>query len=310
LIAERRNGDARQKQGPRYDNVSKRRASPLVGIALSVLIHALGLWFLFYLAPVVKPLSVSSERHLTVSLLPPSSQAQSQSKAQPPANARPKGDSATQSPARPPVHRAEPPKKQIRKPLVARNTAPANTPQAAPSAPSPDSSQDKMSIPDDMSTQLEAARKRRADALSREQAANGSSEQSEARHDNSIALANIAESLKHGKGHAQEDSGGIFSIRHLGYHDAEFMFYGWSASSRRSSSRLVVVEQGAEADIHIAVVKKMIEIIREQKQDEFVWKSDRLGKDITLSAKPQYNSELEQFLMREFFEESVPPARR
>jgi hypothetical protein len=310
LIAEPRNGDAGQRQGPRYANASKRRAPPLVGVALSVLIHALGLWFLFYLAPVVKPLSISSERHLTVSLLPPSSQAQSQSKAQVPASAQPKGDSATQSPGRPPAHRAEPPKKQIRKPLIARNTAPANTPQATPSAPSPGSSQDKMSIPDDMSTQLEAARKRRADALSKEQAANGSSEQSEARHDNSIALANIAESLKHGKGNAQDDSGGIFSIRHLGYHDAEFMFYGWNANSRRSSSRLVVVEQGTEADIHIAIVKKMIEIIREQKQDEFVWKSDRLGKDITLSARPEYNGELEQFLMREFFEENVPPARR
>lgn len=167
-----------------------------------------------------------------------------------------------------------------------------------------------MSIPDDMSTQLEAARKRRADALAREQAANGSSEQSEARHDNSIALANIAESIKHGNGDKRDDSGGIFSIRHLGYHDAEFMFYGWSANSRRNSSRLVVVEQGTEADIQIAVVKKMIEIIREQKPDDFIWKSDRLGKDITLSARPENNSELEQFLMREFFQEYVPPARR
>jgi hypothetical protein len=70
------------------------------------------------------------------------------------------------------------------------------------------------------------------------------------------------------------------------------------------------VDQGSNADIQTALVKKVIDIIREEKKEDFVWESKRLGKPITLSARPQDNRELEQFLMREFFPDHVPAFQR
>ena len=45
----------------------------------------------------------------------------------------------------------------------------------------------------------------------------------------------------------------------------------------------------------------MIAIIRESESGEFIWISHRLGRDVTLSAAPEDNAGLEDFLMREFF---------
>lgn len=124
-------------------------------------------------------------------------------------------------------------------------------------------------------------------------------------NDNSIAMANIEFSMNRAKG-SKDNVGGVFQIKRVEYRDAEFMFYGWSERSRRNSTRLITVEQGSYADIQTAMVKKVIDIIREEKKGDFLWQSNRLGKPITLSAKQQDNKELEQFLMREFFPGHTP----
>ena len=79
------------------------------------------------------------------------------------------------------------------------------------------------------------------------------------------------------------------------------MFRGWNPSSRWNSLRLVTVERGTEVDIETAVVKKIIDVIREKKTGDFLWDSHRLGKTLTLSARPEDSAELQRFLMREFF---------
>jgi hypothetical protein len=48
----------------------------------------------------------------------------------------------------------------------------------------------------------------------------------------------------------------------------------------------------------------MIAIIREYEQEDFVWESRRLGRNVSLSARLTDNAELENFMMREFFDAS------
>lgn len=291
--------------------MARQRTSIVVGVMLSVLIHAIGVWLVIGRSPlVIKPPSLGQER-IVVSLLPQATEAPAQSKMPAPANPGPES-SLKSSPSGPAATRKAPRPKQSRKPAIARNTAPPIHPKTTPVVPESDLPRREMSIPDDMFTQLEALRKRRAEANAEERASqsgNSSSQEEEAKRANSVALANIAESLKGLNGTRSDNSGGVFELRHLGIRNADFMFYGWNASSRRSSKRLVTVEQGAEVDIQTAVVKKMIEIIREEKSDTFVWESHRLGKQLTLSARPEDSAELQQFLIREFFPDysfSVP----
>jgi hypothetical protein len=47
----------------------------------------------------------------------------------------------------------------------------------------------------------------------------------------------------------------------------------------------------------------MIAIIREHEQNDFVWESRRLGRYVTLSARPRDNDGLEEFMLAEFFDE-------
>jgi len=61
------------------------------------------------------------------------------------------------------------------------------------------------------------------------------------------------------------------------------------------------VPRGSHPNTQIAVVRKIIEIIREQENGNFLWESLRLRRDVTLSARPADNAGLEAFMMEEFF---------
>ena len=58
----------------------------------------------------------------------------------------------------------------------------------------------------------------------------------------------------------------------------------------------------ARAAMRIAVIRRMIAIIRDYEKEEFVWESRRLGRNVTLSAKQADNAALEEFMMHEFFD--------
>jgi hypothetical protein len=49
------------------------------------------------------------------------------------------------------------------------------------------------------------------------------------------------------------------------------------------------------------MVKRMIGLIREHYQGDFNWDSHRLARVVILSAKPEDNAGLEDFMMMEFF---------
>src|SRR6185436_7667174 len=96
--------------------------------------------------------------------------------------------------------------------------------------------------------------------------------------------------------------GGIFHIQRLTLNDAEFAFYGWNKDIRRNTTQVIEVRKGENSNIRIAVIRRMIGIIREHENEDFVWESRRLGRNISLSARARDNSGLEDFMMREFFD--------
>lgn len=101
-------------------------------------------------------------------------------------------------------------------------------------------------------------------------------------------------------GYDPDYNGGVFNIELLSYDYAEFTFIGWNKDIRRVTKRRVEVSKGENSNIRIAVVRRMIALIREQVQEDFLWDSQRLGYQ-TLSARPKDNQALEDFLMKEFF---------
>ena len=72
--------------------------------------------------------------------------------------------------------------------------------------------------------------------------------------------------------------------------------------SRTNGWREVIdVDAGSDGDLEIAMIRRMIELIRKHYQGNFNWESHRLGRVITLSARKEDTAGLEAFMMREFF---------
>ncbi|HYH42863.1 MAG TPA: hypothetical protein VD867_12860 [Burkholderiales bacterium] len=124
-----------------------------------------------------------------------------------------------------------------------------------------------------------------------------------------LAAANLGLGNKPAMGADPRRGGGIFEIQRIGYDYAEFAFYGWNKEMRRNTAQVIEVRKGSHSDIRIAVVRRMIAIIRDHEQADFAWESHRLGRLVTLSARQRDSTGLEEFMMREFFE-APPPARR
>lgn len=95
--------------------------------------------------------------------------------------------------------------------------------------------------------------------------------------------------------------GGTFQVRSVGIERAELAFYGWNKFINRISLQVFEVPRGSHPSTQLAVVRKIIEIIREQESGTFLWESLRLRRDLTLSARPADNAALEAFMMEEFF---------
>jgi hypothetical protein len=96
--------------------------------------------------------------------------------------------------------------------------------------------------------------------------------------------------------------GGIFEIKRMDYDDAAIEFFGWNNEMGRKTPQLIEVRRGNNSDMRIAVVRKMIAIIREYSKDDFTWRSPRYQNGVTLSARLSDNADLENFLMHDFFD--------
>ncbi|SFD91566.1 hypothetical protein [Massilia yuzhufengensis] len=156
--------------------------------------------------------------------------------------------------------------------------------------------------PVDMQAFIEARRRQRGATTSDAPAG----EESEASKGLRNARANIA--AINGRGREdRNESGGVFSISNKTFHSMDLKFRGWNPNFQRRWLTSVTVEQGSEPDIEIAVVKKMIELIRKEKTGDFEWDSHRLGRIVKLSARPQDTDALMTFLFKEMFAEYKPP---
>ncbi len=124
---------------------------------------------------------------------------------------------------------------------------------------------------------------------------------------NRIATANLATQRKQTFGYDPSQGGGVFQIVRIGFSEGEFLFFGWNKDIRRNTKQLIEVAKGNNADTRIAVVRKMIAIIRDHEQEDFLWESQRLGRNLMLSARQRDNAGLEEFLMREFFDDPRRP---
>lgn len=315
---------------------ASQRLSRSLGLCLMLLLHLLGLWMVLAPdAPELLPPSAGSDVLTYVAPLamaPPSS-------ITPPAITPPRSRPA--SPPPPPSASQEPKTSSVRKPrrvasrprkpaaistppdtsARAPEPAPVTAPVTAPvpiSPPEPAVAQTPVAPApeEDFSARLDAARKRRmAQVQDSAQNPNQTSSQtaeaseSESERADRTARENIAFQQR-GQGAQRDQSGGVFQLRSVRLHNAQFMFRGWNTNFKRDSAQLVEVEQGAETDIEMAVVKRMIALIRTQKPGKFVWKSIRAGRLVNLDASPGYDEELQQFLLKEFFPEYRSSPRR
>jgi len=130
--------------------------------------------------------------------------------------------------------------------------------------------------------------------------------ETEAERRNRIIAANLASLNTPTFGTEPRNSGGIFQLRRIGYDDAEFTFYGWDKEINRRTSQKIEVRKGNNSDIRIAVVRRIIEVIRDYEHEDFSWSSQRLGRVVILSARAADNAGLESFMMEEFFATSRP----
>jgi hypothetical protein len=288
-----------------YDRVAIRTI--WVAFALSVLIHLAVLWPWLpraHFLSLDNPERGNASGPLIVELAPRPSRAVSPPPAPPPATPSPPERRVDVQPApakRPPTPKATP-RPPSSPPVLARKSPapavvppPSDSPAAAP-APPP--------IEGDLSSYIEARRRARSEARPLTppvETPSAPPEEDEKIRHNRIVAANLGLLRTPEFGHDPEGGGGIFQVQRMGLDDAEFVFFGWNKDIRRNSRQLIEVQRGANSDIRIAVVRRMIAIIRENESGDFVWMSKRLGQNITLSARPRDNEGLENFLMRDLF---------
>lgn len=155
--------------------------------------------------------------------------------------------------------------------------------------------------PASITSQIAAAREKRQ-ALE-EQAAQQNKEAQPANNspsENDLAMARIKANIK-AANYNRKGANGIFQIIDKGVQTGRFSFRGWDNDPRQSTWKTYEVDAGVGGDVELALVRRMIAIIREHYSGDFNWESQRLGRVVVLSARPQDTANLERFLMKEFF---------
>ena len=246
-----------------------------IAIVISLIIHAVILFFV--LPQLIKPNSVfPPPQALTITL----------NKPQPQKNPEP--DTKPEPPKPEPKHqkivkKVTPPVMATQKPQ-SNNQFQVPTKQPEPPKPTP------ADQPVDMMALVNANRQRRQ---SEEQSATAK-ERGTPNEDQRDAV--IKRNL------AQEGTNGIFQVRDVGLHTAQLSFKGWKNNYNNARLEIFDVQAKPGETIELAIVRKMIVIIRKDYSGDFEWESQRLGHSITKSARIEDTAELEQFLMREMFQ--------
>ena len=246
-----------------------------IAIVISLIIHAVILFFV--LPQLIKPNSVfPPPQALTITLNKPQPQKNPEPETKPePPKPEPKHQKI--------VKKVTPPVMATQKPQ-SNNQFQVPTKQPEPPKPTP------ADQPVDMMALVNANRQRRQ---SEEQSATAK-ERGTPNEDQRDAV--IKRNL------AQEGTNGIFQVRDVGLHTAQLSFKGWKNNYNNARLEIFDVQAKPGETIELAIVRKMIVIIRKDYSGDFEWESQRLGHSITKSARIEDTAELEQFLMREMFQ--------
>jgi outer membrane biosynthesis protein TonB len=290
-----------------------------LAVVLSLLVHVAALLLvaprLRFLADARDATQTSS---LAVQLVPPTSLAANVPRAAPTPPAAAPEQPAPPSHERPIRPRRVPPKPQPRIPP----RPPLAVEKPAASLPEPAHAPETMSVPEravrpppmppapaqDLAAYVEARRRARGEATESSSAdAAAAAAKGDLERRDQIVAANLGLGRTPTFNHDKTDAGGIFQIRELGFDDARFYFFGFDKDINRDAKQLIEVRRGNNSDIRIAVVRKMIAIIRENISGDFLWISQQQGRRVTLSARPQDNAGLEDFIMRDIFPDPRVP---
>ena len=249
----------------------------LLAIAFSLLVHGL---ILFLALPQLDLDSAAlAPTIIQVSLAPPPAEVP------PPPVELPKPPKKPKPISRPKVMTQKPSSQPSDFNLPEATTSPA---PSAPVAPAKDQPVDMMAYVNAKRQQRLAmendAAKQNAEAVAKEQGP--SAEQ--------VREQRIKDNLKVG-------TNGIFEITSLSARHAGFSFRGWTSDYSNARREAFEVEAGVGQDIRLLVVRKMIVLIRQHYQGDFNWESQRLGRVVIQSARPEDNAGLEDFMMMEFF---------
>ncbi len=246
-------------------------------ILFSLLVHAV---LLFFVIPqLIKPNSVfPPQQALTITL----------NKPQPPALPTPE-------PAKPETPKPEPKHKKVVKkeastpPVMAIQKQQSNSQFQLPVKPSEPTRTTPTDQPTDMMALVNANRQRRQTEEQTATAKDRGTPNEDQR--DAIIKRNLA----------QEGTNGIFQVRDVGLHTAQLSFKGWKNNYNNARLEIFDVQAKPNETIELAIVRKMILIIRKDYSGDFEWESQRQGRTITKSARLEDTAELEQFLMREMF---------
>jgi type IV secretory pathway VirB10-like protein len=244
-----------------------------------LLIHAIVIFFAF--PELIKPSAEITPKAISVTLSNPEPQA------------------AFIPPPPPPATKKEKKQKtKLKAPdiMTAKNPEPSSTVAPPPVKSSESKPTPAPNQPVDMMSLVNANRQRRQteeNVASRENAAAVAKERGISQEDARDAL--IKKNL------AQDGTNGIFQIKEIQLHYAQFSFKGWKNNINNARLEIIEVQAGPNENIERAIVKKMIAIIRREYSGDFNWESPHLGRVVILSARLEDNAGLEDFLIREFF---------
>jgi hypothetical protein len=99
----------------------------------------------------------------------------------------------------------------------------------------------------------------------------------------------------------EEGVGGLFQILRKGSLTGEFSFDGYQPERNRRWREVIEVRAGPDGDVETAMIRRMIELIRTHYSGDFNFRSQRIGRIVVLSARPEDQAELERFLRNELF---------
>lgn len=262
-----------------------------VAIALSILMHIAALWELPPISVQLPGVGETPDKSppLSIRLIPPGPPSPPES-----APPQPSPEPTLQAQRPKAVPRSQPPPAP---PVIALNKpGPGAPPAPPPKSPS-------LPVEGDMASYIEAQRRARGAPET------PTAPESDEARTKRVVAGNLASTRESAFGYDPRQGGGVFQIERLRDNYAEFYFHGWNKDAGRNTKQLIEVRRGDNSDIRIAVVRKMIAIIRDHEQEDFLWQSQRLGRSITLSARARDNAGLEAFMMREFFFAASPAQR-